>query len=98
MADQFTYDIIQGINLPCCNVYDTVNNYNENNTLPLTFPAKTLHSISMVSTSGELTINVDGVVITLIAGQNHTVEATTLLNATYEIIATTGTFLCTTIS
>lgn len=93
-----TFDITQGVILECCNVFNTVNNYTEATTLPLIFPAGTLHSISLISTSGELNIIVDGVEITLIQGQTHAVEGTSFINTTYEIISSTGTFLCTTIS
>lgn len=93
-----TFDITQGIILECCNVFNTVNNYTEATTLPLNFPTGTLHSISLISTSGELSIVVNGVGITLIQGQTHAVEGTSFIDATYEIIASTGTFLCTTIS
>lgn len=73
-------------------VYDTVAD------LPISFSANTIHSISILSTSGTTTITVDGEETTLLEGQEYVNEASTLIDVAISIDSCTGTFIATTLN
>lgn len=73
-------------------VYDTVGD------LPISFDANTIHSISILSTSGTTTITVYGEETILAEGQEYFNEATTLINVEISIDSCTGTFVATTLN
>ncbi len=73
-------------------VYDTVGD------LPISFGANSIHSISILSTSGTTTITVDGEETTLAEGQEYFNEASTLTDVVITIDSCTGTFVATTIN
>lgn len=73
-------------------VYDTVGD------LPISFAANTIHSISILSTSGTTTITVDGEETTLAEGQEYFNEASTLIDVVISIDSCTGTFVATTLN
>lgn len=73
-------------------VYDTVGD------LPISFNANTIHSISILSTSGTTTITVDGEETTLLEGQEYFNEASTLIDVVISIDSCTGTFVATTLN
>jgi len=81
-----------GSNYNEATAYDTVAD------LPITFPTGTIHSISILCITGELTISISGEETVLIAGQNTDIEATTLIVEDIVIESCTGTFLATTLS
>ena len=64
-------------------------------TLPHTFGAGTLHSISITSTTGILTIEVNNVVAEVVEGATINYSATTVLDEPIEIVSTTGTYTIT---
>lgn len=73
-------------------VYDTVGD------LPIEFNSNTIHSISILSTSGTTTITVDGEETTLAEGQEYFNEATTLIDVVISINSCAGTFVATTLN
>lgn len=73
-------------------VYDTVGD------LPIEFNSNTIHSISILSTSGTTTITVDGEETTLAEGQEYFNEASTLIDVVISIDSCTGTFVATTLN
>lgn len=80
----------------------TTTNYNDPDiyqlgdlTLPHTFASGTLHSISITSTTGDLTIEVNNVEAVVEEGQTVNFTASTTLDETIEIISTTGTYTIT---
>lgn len=73
-------------------VYDTVGD------LPIEFLANTLHSISILSTSGTTTITVDGEETVLLEGQEYFNEASTLIDTKVSVDSCTGTFIATTLN
>lgn len=73
-------------------VYDTVGD------LPISFSVNTIHSISILSTSGTTTITVDGEETTLLEGQEYVNEASTLIDVVISIDSCTGTFTATTLN
>lgn len=73
-------------------VYDTVGD------LPIEFIENTIHSISILSTSGTTTITVDGEETTLAEGQEYFNEASTLIKVKISIDSCTGTFIATTLN
>ncbi len=81
-----------GSNYNTPTVYDTVVD------LPISFSANTIHSISILSTSGTTTITVDGEETTLLEGQEYFNEASTLINVVISIDSCTGTFVATTLN
>jgi hypothetical protein len=78
--------------------YNTATAYDTVGDLPITFATGTIHSISILCITGELTISISGEETVLIAGQNTDIEATTLIIEDIEITSCTGTFLATTLS
>ena len=73
-------------------VYDTVGDF------PISFTANTIHSISILSTSGTTTITVDGIETVLLEGQEYVNEASTLIDVVISIDSCAGTFIATTLS
>jgi len=72
--------------------------YDKTGDLPITFDADTIHSISMLSITGILTVTVAGGETELTAGQNLDIEADGLIADEISIDSTTGTFIVTTIN
>ena len=81
-----------GSNYNTPTVYDTVAD------LPISFSANTIHSISVLSTSGTTTITVDGEETVLLEGQEYVNEASTLIDVVISIDSCTGTFTATTLN
>lgn len=69
--------------------YDTVAN------LPITFPANTIHSISVLAKTGNTVIAINGEQITLEVGQTYTDEADGLISTVTAINSCTGAFIAT---
>ena len=78
--------------------YDTATQYDTVGDLPITFNANTIHSISILSITGNTVITVDGEQTTLVAGQSTTITATALIDVAIVINSASGTFLATTLS
>ena len=78
--------------------YNTPTVYDTPADLPITFATGTIHSISVLATSGTTTITVDGEETTLIEGQEYFNEATTLIDVEISIDSTDGTFIATTLN
>jgi hypothetical protein len=78
--------------------YDTATNYDTVGDLPITFDANTIHSISILSITGNTVITVDGEPTTLVEGQSTTINATALIDVAISIDSASGTFLATTLS
>jgi hypothetical protein len=78
--------------------YNTPTVYDTPEDLPITFATGTIHSISVLATSGTTTITVDGEETTLIEGQEYFNEATTLIDVEISIDSTEGTFIATTLN
>ena len=64
-------------------------------TLPHTFASGTIHSISITSTTGNLTIEVNNVEAVVEEGQTINFTAGSTLDETIDIISTTGTYTIT---
>ena len=78
--------------------YNTVDAYDEDATLPLTFASDTIHSFSIVAKTGTTTITVNGEATVLIAGQSTTITGSGLIAEAISIDSTTGEFLATVLS
>lgn len=78
--------------------YDNVTAYDTPASLPITFLANTIHSISILSITGNTVITIGGEATTLVAGQSTSIEATALIDDTIVINSASGTFLATTLS
>lgn len=78
--------------------YNTPTNYDTVEDLPLSFPAKTIHQISILSKTGNTTITVDGEVSVLEEGQTTVIPADGLIDVVISIDSCTGAFLATTIT
>ena len=77
--------------------YNNVTAYDEDATLPLTFGANTINSISIVAKTGTTTITIGAETTTLIEGRTTTIKADGLIVEVISIDSTTGTFLATTL-
>jgi hypothetical protein len=69
--------------------YDTVAN------LPITFPANTIHSISVLSKTGNTVMTINGEQITLEVGQTYNDKADGLISTVTVINSCTGAFIAT---
>lgn len=78
--------------------YNTATQYDTVADLPITFDANTIHSISILSITGNTVITVDGEASTLVAGQSTTITASALIDVEIVINSASGTFLATTLS
>jgi hypothetical protein len=78
--------------------YNTPTVYDTPGDLPITFATGTIHSISVLATSGTTTINVNGEKTILIEGQEYFNEATTLIDVEISIDSTDGKFIATTLN
>jgi len=78
--------------------YDNVTAYDTPGALPITFLANTIHSISILSITGNTVVTIGGEATTLVEGQSTTIEATALIDDTIVINSASGTFLATTLS
>jgi|688.fasta_scaffold24636_11 hypothetical protein len=78
--------------------YDNVTVYDTPANLPITLAADTIHSISILSITGNTVITVGGESTTLVAGQSTSITATALIDDVIVINSASGTFLATTLS
>lgn len=78
--------------------YNTPTVYDTPADLPIEFNSNTIHSISVLSTSGTTTITVDGEETLIGEGQEYFNEASTLIDVSISIDSTTGAFIVTTLS
>ena len=78
--------------------YNNVTAYDTVADLPITFNTGTIHSISILSITGETVIEINGEQTTLVEGQSTVIEADGLIDVAIVIVSCTGTFLATTIS
>jgi len=78
--------------------YDNVTAYDTPGALPITFLANTIHSISILSITGNTVVTIGGEATTLVEGQSTSIEATALIDDTIVINSASGTFLATTLS
>ncbi len=78
--------------------YDNVTAYDTPGSLPITFLANTINSISILSITGNTVITIGGEATTLVEGQSTSIQATALIDDTIVINSASGTFLATTLS
>lgn len=78
--------------------YNTATAYDTVADLPISFPAESIHSISVLCVAGELLMTVNGNQITLVAGQEHYEEADAKIDTAVSIDSCTGSFVATTMS
>lgn len=78
--------------------YDNVTAYDTPASLPITFAANTIHSISILSITGNTVVTIGGEQTTLVAGQSTSIQATALIDDVIVINSASGTFLATTLS
>lgn len=78
--------------------YDNVTVYDTPGALPITIAANTIHSISVLSITGDTVITIGGESTTLVAGQSTSITATALIDDVIVLNSASGTFLATTLS
>ena len=78
--------------------YNTPTVYDTPGDLPISFTENTVHSISILSLTGDTTITVDGEETVLSEGQEYFNEASSLIDVVISIDSATGTFIATTLN
>lgn len=78
--------------------YNTPTEFDTVGDLPLTFTAGTIHSISILAITGDLTITVSGEEVIMTEGSSKEITASTLIDQEISIDSCTGTFNVTILS